>query len=98
LISATIPSVRTVGRWAFGDCTRLADLDLPEGLETIEGGTFEGCYSLGRISMPLKDDMIGVDVFYGCPRKLTMVTLVGGIHKIIASLHLESWRNEMIDF
>jgi len=44
--------------------------------------------------MPLKDDMIGVDVFGFCP-ELTTVDLVGGIHdKTIASLHLESWRNE----
>ena len=38
--------------------------------------------------------MIGDRVFSFCPN-LTTVHLVGGIHRTLASLHLESWRNEM---
>jgi len=45
--------------------------------------------------MPLKDNMIDNGVFYDC-RKLTTITLVGGFHKTVASLHLESWRNDVI--
>jgi hypothetical protein len=44
--------------------------------------------------MPLKVDMIG-DVFLRCPN-LTVLDLVGGVHRTVASLHLESWRHELI--
>jgi len=44
--------------------------------------------------MPLNDNMISANVFDGCTN-LTTLNLVGGIHKVIASLHMESWRNEM---
>jgi hypothetical protein len=90
-----MPSVRTIGICAFNHCTKLTDLDLPEGLETIKLWAFSDCPSLRRIAMPLKDNVIKDDAFLSCP-KLSTVDLVGGIHKIIASLHLERWRNDMI--
>eukprot|EP00984_Skeletonema_dohrnii_P012738 scaffold5202_cov133-Skeletonema_dohrnii-CCMP3373.AAC.3 len=91
-----MPSVRIIGYWAFGGCEQLTDLELPEGLETIEQSAFDCCNSLGRIAMPLKVDMIEGNVFTNCPN-LTTVGLVGGIHRTIASLHLETWRNAMKD-
>eukprot|EP00984_Skeletonema_dohrnii_P013105 scaffold5400_cov105-Skeletonema_dohrnii-CCMP3373.AAC.5 len=85
---------------AFASCWQLTDLDLPEGLETIEQRAFQNCQDLKRIAIPLKDGMgadgmIGDNVFSFCP-KLTTVDLVGGIHNTIASLHLDRWRNEMM--
>ena len=44
--------------------------------------------------MPFRDDMIEDSAFHRCPN-LTTVEIVGGIHNTVASLHLESWRNEM---
>ena len=43
--------------------------------------------------MPLKVYMIGY-VFLRCPN-LTVLDLVGGVHRTVASLHLESWRHEL---
>ena len=94
LTSLTMPSVKLIRRLAFSNCRQLTDLDLPEGLETIEEHAFSKCQRLGRISIPLKDNMVGVDVFWRC-FNLRAVDLVGGIHNTVASLHLESWRNEM---
>jgi len=95
LRSLTMPSVRNIGLLAFDNCVQLTDLEVGEGLETIEQSAFQYCHCLRRITIPLHC-MIGVDVFSNCP-KLTTVDLVGGIHKTAASLHLESWRNEMKD-
>jgi hypothetical protein len=94
LRSVKMPSVRTIGEWAFAHCHKLTELDLPADLDTVGQDAFDDCPSLQRITMPLKDDMIGADVFYKCPN-LTTLNLVGGIHKTVASLHMESWRNEM---
>ena len=89
-----MPSVMTIGVRAFYYCIQLTDLEFPEGLETLHENAFQHCESVRRITMPLKDDMIAVSVFNNCPN-LTTVDLVGGIHKTIASLHLDSWINEM---
>jgi hypothetical protein len=83
----TIPSVRTIEAGAFSECTALTDVDLPK-VETMGEGAFLSCTSLRRVAMPLKDDMIGHDAFHECDY-LERVELVGGIHKTIASLHLE---------
>jgi hypothetical protein len=93
LRSIIMPSVRSIEYSAFGNCEQLTDLDLPEGLETIQDSAFYGCIALRRITIPLKSDMIANNVFSDCP-DLTTVDLVGGIHNTIASLHLESWRND----
>eukprot|EP00984_Skeletonema_dohrnii_P013993 scaffold5857_cov74-Skeletonema_dohrnii-CCMP3373.AAC.1 len=96
LRSIIIPSVRSIEESAFSNCVQLTDLNLPEGLETIQECAFYNCIALRRIAMPLKSDMIANSVFSFC-HSLNAVDLVGGIHKTVASLHLESWRNQMKD-
>ncbi|KAK1742677.1 leucine-rich repeat domain-containing protein, partial [Skeletonema marinoi] len=88
-----MPSVRSIGRYAFDNCQQLTDLDLPEGLETVGQRAFHFCQRLRRIAVPLRSDMIANNVFSDCP-DLTTMDLVGGIHNTIASLHLESWKND----
>jgi len=55
--------------------------------------SFCNCKQLTDLDLAL-NCIIGDDVFFNCP-KLTKINLVGGIHKTVASLHLERWRNEM---
>ena len=93
LSNVTMPSGRSIGFSAFGICKQLTDLDLPEGVETIQEIAFYNCNSLGRIAIPLKSDIEG-NAFIGCTN-LTTMDLVGGIHRTVASLHLEEWKNEM---
>ncbi len=89
-----LPKVRQIEAYAFAVCRQLTDADLPEDLEGIGYDSFGGCSHLRRIAIPLKSDMIGSFAFDGCG-SLSRVDLVGGIHKTISSLLLESWRNEM---
>ena len=89
-----MPSVRTIGVAAFADCFELFDVECGEGMRTLQGQAFDNCWKLKRIALPLKDNMIEDNVFFFC-KDLTTIDLVGGIHQTVASLHLESWRNEM---
>ena len=72
----------------------LSDVEFGEDLGTIRECAFLECRKLKRIALPLKGGMIERDAFDNCP-ELKTVDLVGGVHNTVASLHLESWRNEM---
>jgi hypothetical protein len=94
-----LPKVKTIGIVAFTD-SDVEELELGEDLETIGSSAFLRS-KLRRIAIPLKDEMFQCNDYTGlytqfcdCPN-LRTVDLVGGIHKTVASLHLESWRNEM---
>ncbi len=89
-----IPRVRDIGYAAFWGCQQLTDVDLSEDLESMVGSVFERCPHLGRIAIPLKDNLLGDHAFDDCGN-LSTVDLVEGIHKTISSLLLDSWRNEM---
>ena len=96
LKSLRIPSVRNIGKLAFASCRELSDAELGEGrLITLQEKPFNYCRTLRRIALPLKSGLIE-DGFHNCP-KLTTVDLVGGVHNTVASLHMESWRNEIND-
>jgi hypothetical protein len=95
-----MPSIRTVELSAFRYCKQLTDLELSGDLESINPYAFIRCTSLRRIAIPLKDDMFLLSTeqrysqFDQCENLIT-VDLVGGIHKTISSLLLESWKDEM---
>jgi hypothetical protein len=92
-----IPKVRVIGYYAFYKCEQLTDVEiLSEELERIEGYAFGKCPRLRRIAVPLKANLLGNQVFDEC-YNLSQVDLVGGIHKTVSSLLLQSWRNEMND-
>ena len=94
----TIPSVRNIEDKAFSHCKTLIDVVLPEGLETMGESAFRSCRSLRRIGIPFNIGLIleYSNIFDHCV-ELQRVDLVGGILKTIASLHLESWRNDVME-
>ena len=98
LKSVNLPSLRVLAAYAFSDCTGLTDVGLPEGLEEIKDGAFSSCKSLKSITMPsfgaIPSNVVLKDCFYGCGA-LSTVVLPGVIHRTVASLHLESWRNQL---
>ncbi len=100
LRSITMPSVRTIGFQAFACCYELSDVVCGKRLQLIEASAFRTCLTLKRIVLPLKDyniiDASFFGVFQDCP-KLARVDLVGGFSNTVESLHMESWRNEVMD-
>ena len=90
-----LPHVRVIGDFAFYGCKHVTEVKMSEDLETIgDNKAFGNCRRLRRITMPLKDNLLGDHMFYDC-HALSTVDLIGGIHKTISSLLLERWRNEM---
>ena len=99
-----LPSIVTIETAAFWMCSALTDIEFSERLETIGGRAFRSCECLQRIAIPLKRNLFPLFVrhdhnqiygqFDGCDQ-LKTIDLVGGIHKTVASLHMESWRTEM---
>ena len=94
LRNARIPSVRTIGRQAFSSCYELSDLECGEALETLQWAAFGSCPELKRIALPLKRIRFEDDFVFDS-QKLTTLDLVGGVQSTVATLHMESWRNEM---
>ncbi len=96
LRSINLPSARTLGELGFFNCKVLTDVNFGSKLERIEGMVFRDCYSLERITIPLKDGIITHDNIFGGCENLKHVDLVeGALREIIASLHFEKWRNDM---
>ena len=94
LRNAKLPKVRVIGDMAFLECNQLMEVKLSKDLERIEDGAFYDCPRLRRIAMPLKTNLLYEDVFDECVN-LSQVDLIGGIHRTVSSLLLQSWRNEM---
>ena len=99
-----LPTITTIGAGVFGKCECITDIELSERLQMIGYGAIYDCKSLQRIAIPLKRGLFvrrthnqfgNCEQFEFCDQ-LATVDIVGGIHKTVASLHMKSWRTEMI--
>ena len=98
LRSINLPSVRRVEEYAFVRCGGLRDVMFGKDLERIEEYAFFMCTALTRIAIPLKDNLdFDNEAFNYCLNLSRVDTIDGEIHKTISSLHLESWRDEMLE-
>jgi len=98
LVSINMPSIRRFGPGAFTRCYGLTYAEFGEDLERIVYSIIYDCTALRHITIPLKHELI-VDgnAFNGCDNLSRVEFLVGGNHKTISSLHMKSWRDEIID-
>ena len=95
LLVLKIPSVKIVDDFAFQYCVNMTDVDFGDDLEQVKGSAFLNCYSLIRVAMPLKADLIrDNNVFQGC-RNMAHVDLAGEVHDTISHFSLQIWKDEM---
>ncbi len=93
LTSINLPLVRRIEQLAFPGCIQLMDAVFGEDLGII-GRRAIRCTALRRIVIPLKRGLIVENTFVDCDN-LSRVDVIGGIHKAISLLHMETWRTEM---
>lgn len=61
----------------FSNCKELRELILPEGIVSINCGTFAGCSSLKKVYIPGSLKVIGERAFYSC-KKLEEIVIPKG--------------------
>ncbi len=59
-------SVINIGNGAFGNCTGLTSIVIPNSVTSIEGSAFGGCSNLTSIVIPDSVTNIGANAFMGC--------------------------------
>lgn len=75
--ACTIPSsVRSIGEWAFADCTSLTSVTISTNVESIYEGAFYNCTSLTSMTIPNKVTHIGSWAFSVCT-SLTSIIFLG---------------------
>ena len=97
LRNVKLPKVRIIGKNAFYGCRQLTEVKMSEDLERIELEAFGECPRLRRIAIPLKNNIMDEGGVFAECHALSQVDILGGIHKTISSLFVESWRNEIED-
>ena len=74
-------NVKSIGIYAFKNCTSLKSVKIPAGVLSIGGGAFEGCSSLTKITIPTSVKDIGIKAFCGCSA-LQKVNVPMGVTRI----------------
>ena len=84
LTSIVIPeNVTSIGESAFNGCSALTDIQLQNGIKTIEDNSFEECTSLTSIVIPNSITSLGKSAFKHC-ESLTSVTFSDNLKVIPA--------------
>ena len=71
-------NITKIGNYAFGNCARLEDVNLPNSLSEIESDAFNSCTRLEKIDLPDSLREIKYGAFSGCSR-LNNVSIPSGI-------------------
>ena len=73
--------VTSIGMYAFGDCSSLASIKLPNSISSIGNAAFSNCSSLASITLPNSISSIGGTTFYYCS-SLTSITIPNSVTSI----------------
>ncbi|MBQ9557015.1 MAG: leucine-rich repeat protein [Clostridia bacterium] len=74
-------TLKSIGNYAFYECTSLEELNLPEGLESIGAYAFGRCLSLSHIDIPSSVKTVGSDAFYYA-RGTSYIRVGGGLANV----------------
>ena len=73
-VNPTIPSdLKSIGKYAFYNCNKLALTSLPAGVTSISDYAFFNCVPLALTSLPAGVTSIGQYAFYNCNIALTSI-------------------------
>jgi hypothetical protein len=68
------PSLKTIGNYAFQNCTSISEFIMPNTVTTIGYEAFIGCSSLESIQLSENLNLIDNKTFYGC-KNLKSITI-----------------------
>ena len=74
-------SVTAIENWAFGNCTNLTSVVIPDSVTSIRYSAFNGCTGLTSITLPSGLTSIEESTFCGCS-SLTSIALPSGLTTI----------------
>lgn len=73
--------VKSIGEDAFCWCVSLKEIDIPEGVEILDGAAFSYCEMLERVHLPSTIKALGDRCFYSCT-SLKEINLPEGLQKL----------------
>ena len=79
--NGTTYNVTSIGYWAFGGCSGLTSVTIPNSVTSIGGSAFNSCSGLTSVTIPNSVTSIGRSAFYGCSG-LTSVTIPNSVTSI----------------
>ena len=74
-------SVTSIGGGAFGGCSDLTSVTIPNSVTSIGDGAFWNCNGLTSVTIPNSVTTIGESAFYGCSG-LTSITIPNSVTSI----------------
>ena len=82
----------SIGSWAFGSCSSLTSITIPESVTSIGYAAFDNCRSLTSITIPESVTSIGECAFASC-FSLTSITYNGTQSQWNKISKASSWKN-----
>ncbi len=73
--------ITMIGEWAFGYCSSLSSITIPDSVTSIGWDAFYGCSSLASITIPDSVTSIGYEAFYNCS-SLVSITIPDRVTRI----------------
>jgi hypothetical protein len=88
--------VTEIGDWAFGYCSNLTLVNIPNSIKNIKSFAFCGCTGLKTVKVPHSVESLGVSVFGYCSN-LTSIVIGSNVKSIGNSAFRECTSLEMIE-
>ena len=83
--------LKTLGDYAFMDCTILESVTFSEGITSIGEGAFSGCTALKEVELPTTVDSIGFGAFDNAEMKIYLCTYAMEGEELIPKNFTEGW-------